>query len=446
MRIMIAGTHSGCGKTTLTLSLMAALKARGLRVAPFKTGPDYIDPGFHAMACGRPSHNLDAHLLDWETINYLLAHYGADADISIIEGVMGFYDGRDAVSLECSSYELARRTHTPVLLAVDAAGGAASVAAQVLGFKQLAPDNTIAGVIVNRVSSQMHYALVRDAVWHYTGLPCVGYLRKDAELKLNSRHLGLVPAEELPELQAQLERAAALASEGIDLEQVRSIAASAPELNAPECAMTRWLADNQGALSGMRIGVPRDAAFSFYYQANLDALERAGAELVRFSPLADAALPERLDALYIGGGFPEVFARQLEDNVAMRTAIRAALEHGMRCYAECGGLIYLSERVDGHDMVGYIPVECKLTDRLQRFGYVTVCDSTGLKFPAHEFHHAIATPTGDVDLEFDVTRAGGKGQWRCGYRKGNTLAGFPHIHFWSQPEVMTRLLGGRRKA
>ncbi len=441
MRIMIAGTHSGCGKTTLTLALMAALRARGLRVAPFKTGPDYIDPGFHAVACGRPSHNLDAHLLDWETINYLLGHYGADADISIIEGVMGFYDGRDAVSLECSSYELARRTRTPVLLAVDAAGGAASVAAQVLGFARLAPDNTIAGVIVNRVSSRTHFNLVRDAVMHYTGLPCVGYMLKDAELNLNSRHLGLVPAEELPELRAQLERAAALAREGIDLDEVRAIAATAPEPDARECAMTRWLAANPGALGGLRIGVPRDAAFSFYYQANLDALECAGAALERFSPLDDAALPGRLDALYIGGGFPEVFAQRLEANAAMRASVRAALEGGLRCYAECGGLIYLSERVDGCAMVGFMPVECRMTDRLQRFGYVTVRGLGGLEFPAHEFHHALATPTGEVDCEFEVTRAGGQGQWRCGYRRGNALAGFPHIHFWSQPEVMARLLG-----
>lgn len=444
MRIMIAGTHSGCGKTVLTLALMATLSARGMRVAPFKTGPDYIDAGFHALACGRPSHNLDEHLLDWETMRFLLRRYGECADISIIEGVMGFYDGRDAASFECSSYELARRTHTPVLLAVDASGGAASVAAQVLGFARLAPDNTIAGVIVNKVASRAHYALVRDAVRRFAGVECVGYLPNDASLRLNSRHLGLVPAEELSGLRAQLKRASALASECIDLNAVRDLAAAAPELDAPGCAMTRWLAANPGALGGMRIGLARDAAFSFYYQANLDALEQAGARLTRFSPLADAELPAGLDALYIGGGFPEVFARQLEANAAMRAQVRAALEGGLRCYAECGGLIYLSERVDGHEMVGYMPVECTLTDRLQRFGYVHVRDAGGFEFPAHEFHHAIAAPTRDVDCEFEVTRSGGPGQWRCGYRRGNALAGFPHIHFWSRPEVMARLFGTAR--
>lgn len=442
MRIMIAGTHSGCGKTTLTLAVMAALRARGKRVAPFKTGPDYIDPGFHRAACGCPSHNLDAHLLDWETISYLLAHYGAGADISVIEGVMGFYDGRDARSLACSSYELARNTRTPVLLAVDAAGGAASVAAQVLGFKQLAPDNTIAGVIVNRVSSQRHYELVRDAVGHYTGLECVGWLRKDARLNLNSRHLGLVPAEELDELSEQLERAAELVEEGVDLGLLESIAGSAPALEEGECRMTRWLAANQGALAGRRIGLARDEAFSFYYQANLDALERAGAELVAFSPLRDERLPEGLDALYVGGGFPEVFGAQLEANASMRASVREALRAGLKCYAECGGLIYLSRSMDGHAMAGALPVDCRLTDRLQRFGYVDVRDEAGLSFPAHEFHHAVAQPDAGLHCAFDISRASAPDRrWQCGYVQGNTLAGFPHIHFWSRPELMPRLLG-----
>lgn len=442
MRIMIAGTHSGCGKTTITLALMAALRAEGLTVAPFKVGPDYIDTGFHQVACGRASNNLDAHLLDWETIEYLLYNYGRTADISVIEGVMGFYDGRDAVSLECSSYELARRTRTPVLLVVDAAGGAASVAAQVLGFNSLAPDNTIAGVIVNRASSQRHYQLVKDAVTHYTDIPCVGWLKQDGELHLNSRHLGLIPAEELPEINAQLARAAELARAGMDMALLRCIAATAPAIKPRACRMTRWLAAHENIFGGMKIGVPRDAAFSFYYQANLDALRRAGAELVSFSPLEAAALPEGLDALYIGGGFPEVFAAQLGSNAHMLSSVKNALAGGLKCYAECGGLIYLSESVDGHNMVGYLPLKCEMTDRLQRFGYVRVHDETGMEFPAHEFHHALARPSGaEIHCAYDVARPDGGATWQCGYTKGNTLAGFPHIHFWSNPDAMPRLLG-----
>ncbi|MGI6183193.1 MAG: cobyrinate a,c-diamide synthase [Candidatus Fimadaptatus sp.] len=442
MRLMIAGASSGCGKTTVTLALMAALREGGARVAPFKTGPDYIDPGFHAVACGRPSHNLDAHLLSWDSIRYLLSSYGADADISVIEGVMGFYDGSDAVSLRCSSYELARETATPVLLAVDAAGGAASVAAQVLGFQRMTQDNTIAGVIVNRASSAHHYELVRAAVKHYTGLPCVGWLRKDARLRLDSRHLGLVPADELPQLRAQLGIAAELAREGLDMPMIERIAAGAPQLPRGECEMTRYLGEHPRVLNGMRIGVPRDEAFGFYYQACLDALRMAGAELVEFSPMRDAGLPQGINALYIGGGFPEVFSEQLEGNASMRGSVRAALEGGMRCYAECGGLIYLSRSMDGRAMTGFLPVECRMTGRLQRFGYVEVRDESGLSFPAHEFHHSLAEPVGEVRCAFDICRPTAPDRhWQCGYARLNALAGFPHIHFWSRPELMVRLLG-----
>lgn len=441
MRVLIAGTGSGCGKTTASLVVMAALREAGLSVAPYKAGPDYIDPGFHRAVCGVPSHNLDAFLMREDAMRYLLQ---SGADIAVIESVMGFYDGLDARTLEGSTWALAGATRTPVILVADASGGAASVAAQVHGFATLVRDSHIAGVLVNRVSGERHYALVREAVAHYTGLPCVGYLKKDVRLDLKSRHLGLVPAQEVPDVAARVAEAARDAADTLDIPALLAIAQTAPALcvegwddpRSPQCLMR----PERPPYAGFRLGVAMDEAFSFYYQANLDLLRAQGMELVPFSPLRDGALPEGLDALYIGGGFPEVFARQLEENRPMRAGIRLSLERGMRCYAECGGLMYLSQEIDGREMVGFLPARCRMTERLQRFGYVRVEDRTGLVFPAHEFHHAVAQPVGEAAYAYRVTKASDPARtWRCGFERGGTLAAFAHLHFLSHPELIGRL-------
>lgn len=429
MRVMIAGTGSGCGKTTVTLALMGALREKGLSVAPYKAGPDYIDTGFHRAVCAWPSHNLDAHLIDANGTGYLLHN---DRDLSVIEGVMGFYDGMGALDTSCSSYRLARDTKTPVILVVDASGGAASVAAQVYGFQHMIADNTIAAAFVNRVSGDAHYQLARQAIARYTGLACVGCLKKDAGIALESRHLGLIPAGETPRLEEKLRRAAALAGESLDLSLVMNIAAKAPDLpfSPPEAP----------GRDGYRLGVAWDEAFSFYYESNLDMLRRAGMELNFFSPLRDEKLPRGLDGLYIGGGFPEMYARELSDNASMRSSVLAALKSGLRCYAECGGMLYLSREIDGVEMVGYLPLACSMTERLQRFGYVDVEDRSGLRFPAHEFHHGIVEPLDKLPTAFAVRKTSRpQKQWRCGYELGNTLAGFPHLHFLSHPQLIGRL-------
>lgn len=426
MRLMIAGTGSGCGKTTCALALMAALKRQGLTVAPYKAGPDYIDPGFHRAVCHRPSHNLDTFLMDENAICYLL---NTDAQMALIEGVMGFYDGLGG-GLDHSSYALARLTRTPVVLVADGAGGAASVAAGVLGFARMAPDNRIMGVLVNRVKSPRHYDLIRLAVERYARLPCVGYLPWDGAFSLDSRHLGLVPAAETPGLLDKVDRAADRLA--LDQKLLLSIARQAPPLprQAPPAP----------SRPGYRVGVALDRAFSFYYQANLDLMRRWGMNLVFFSPLADKALPAGLDALYLGGGFPEVFSAQLSANRAMIQSLREALEDNLPCYAECGGLIYLSRQVDGQAMAGFLPIDCAMTKGLQRFGYCHVEDDSGLTFPAHEFHHALAHPLAPLDTAFSVTKASQpEKRWRCGYRKKNTLAGFPHLHFLSHPALIGRL-------
>ena len=419
MRIMLAGVHSGCGKTTASLALMAALKARGMAVAPFKAGPDYIDPGFHRVACGRASHNLDEWLCAPDSIRRILRLGAEGADIAVIEGAMGFYDGLGG-GTQCSAYALAKHTRTPVVLVVDASGSAASAAATALGFMRYRPDNTIAAALVNRVSGERHFELVRDALAGI-GLPCVGWLPRDAGLTLPDRHLGLVPVEERPQTAAQIERAAGLLR--LDVPALRAVAARAGAIDAPP-------AEIPAVLSGRRIGLARDAAFSFTYEANRIALRQMGAEPVPFSPLADGALPEGLDALYLPGGFPEVFEEELKANAPMARSVRAAVAGGLRVYAECGGMLYLA-------MIGAIPLRWEMTDRLQRFGYVTVTDADGCSFPAHEFHHSVVTPEAPMETRFDVSR--GERRYREGYIWKNALAGYPHLHFFDRPALAERL-------
>ena len=419
MRIMLAGISSGCGKTTASLALMAALRAKGLAVAPFKSGPDYIDPGFHRIACGRPSHNLDEWLCIPESVTRILAGGSEGADIAVIEGAMGMYDGLGG-GTRCSAYALAKHTGTPIVLVVDASGSAASAAATALGFVKYRPDNTIAGVLVNRASSERHYALVKEAMAGI-GLPCVGWLPKDPGLGMPDRHLGLVPVEERPEAKSQIDRAASLLK--LDMDALKAVAGRAEILSPQPFSYPE-------SLKGLRVGLAKDAAFSFTYEANLIALRRMGAELEPFSPLSGAALPENLDALYLPGGFPEVFEAELMANGAMAASVRAAIEGGLRVYAECGGMLYLS-------MIGAISLKWEMTKHLQRFGYVTVTDGDGYAVPAHEFHHSVVTPTAPLETRFEVVK--GERRYREGYIYKNVLAGYPHIHFYDRPELAERL-------
>ena len=422
MRLMLAGTSSGVGKTTASLALMAALRGRGLAVAPFKSGPDYIDPGFHRVACGRPSHNLDEWLCAPESVRRILALGSAGSDIAVVEGAMGMYDGLGG-GTDGSAYALARHTDTPVVLVVDASGSAASAAATALGFMRYRPDNTIAGAFVNRASSQRHFDLIREALAG-VGLPCVGWLPRDKGLGMPDRHLGLVPVEERSDVAGQIDRAASLIR--LDMDALVAIARRAGDIAAPP-------ADASRVLEGMRIGLAKDAAFSFTYEANLICLEALGAVLAPFSPLADEKLPEGLDALYIPGGFPEVFEEQLKANLPMVRAVRAAVEGGMRVYAECGGMLYLA-------MIGAMPLRWRMTDRLQRFGYVTVTDGDGRGFPAHEFHHSVVEPAADLATRFEVSK--GERRYREGYVWKNVLAGYPHIHFFDRPWLAKALFKG----
>ena len=424
MRIMIAGTGSGCGKTTCSMLLMACLRRQGLSVQPYKAGPDYIDPGFHRRICGRPCYNLDTWLMQEKTLFRLL---DTDADIGVIEGVMGYYDGMEAREMRASSWELAQVTHTPVLLTLDASGSAASAAAVVKGFETLREGSDLCGVLVNRASGESHYERVREAVERYTGLPCLGWLKRQKDLELPSRHLGLVTARETPDLAARIDRAAEEAEKTLDLSGILSLAQQAPGFGQAERGQRLWHG---------RMGVAMDEAFQFYYDANLEQIRDWGMEVVPFSPLHDRALPEGLDALYIGGGYPEVYAAELEGNERMRRQIRSVLEAGLPCYAECGGFMYLSRDIDGHEMCGQLPVRCRMTGRLQHFGYVTVRDESGLSFPAHEFHRAEAIAEPEAVSTWTIQKGNGSGEsWKGGYRRGHTLGGFAYVHFADRPEV-----------
>lgn len=448
MRVLLAGTSSDVGKTTVVLGIMRALRNRGIKVQGYKAGPDYIDTAFHTFATDVPSRNLDTWMLEEPVIKSLIGRHSKHADIAIMEGVMGMYDGADVKSLIGSSAHLAKMTKTPVVLVINGAGVAASAAAMVLGFKMFDEEVDVKGVIVNKVSGEAHYQLIKEAIEHHVGIPCVGYLTKNENISLKSRHLGLIPSAEVDALDEKINEVASMIEETVDLELLMSIGKSAKQFHDDEVP---------GVEKYLKIGLPYDKAFSFYYQDNLDLLESLGCELVKFSPIKDQVLPKGLHGLYIGGGFPEVFAEEISNNKTMLSSIKKAIESGLPTYAECGGLMFLSsyiENLDGekYDMVGIFDNGSKMTKRLQRFGYVnavlnrdTIIGEKTLTFKAHEFHRSVVLESPN-DLSgiqaYDIKKERKKDirTWHCGYMKYNCLGGYPHIHFYSNQDVAKGLI------
>ncbi len=441
---MLAGVSSNVGKTTVTMGIMAALRARGEAVHPFKTGPDYIDPMFHTFVTGQSSINLDTWILDPETVRLL--HYGKMTDdaVGVVEGVMGLYDGHGVKDDVGSSAYLSKVLGIPVFLIINGRGMSKSAAALVKGYVDFDPEVRVAGVIVNRLSSESHYHLLKEMIETHAGVPCVGWMPECPELAVNSRHLGLIPVDELADIREKVDQAAALAEAHIDLDQMLSLS----ETICPEGLMADPFKERAGQYKGLRIGIPRDQAFNFYYQDNLSALKVLGVELVFFSPLADGALPDNLDGLYIGGGFPEVFGKEFEENQAFRENARQALEEGLPCFAECGGLMVLTQCMadktgDPTKGIGFLPARTVMTKRLQRFGYVEVSAKIGeqhISTRAHEFHHSLVEVEEALPTAYTVSK--GNKQWHCGYVKNNTIAGYPHIHFYSNPQFLIALLDG----
>ena len=439
-RLVLAGTNSGCGKTTVTCAVLQSLVRRGLRVGAAKCGPDYIDPMFHSRVIGAKSSNLDSFFFDRDTMRYLLSHNGQDCDITVIEGVMGYYDGLGLTSTRASTYEAARETESPVVLVVNARGAALSVVAAVQGFLDFAPDNNVQGVILNGCSAMSYGALARE-LESRLGVRACGYLPRLPECTLESRHLGLVTADEVADLREKLRQLAEAAEKTLELDALLEIAHNAPVLD-----FTPPVLPEKGA--PVRIGVARDRAFCFYYEDSLDLLRQLGAELIPFSPLADEKLPDGVQGLYLGGGYPELYAAQLEENHTLRRQIQDVVYAGMPCIAECGGFMYLTQSIAGRAMVGALPGDCFDTGRLTRFGYITATaqeDSllcrAGEQVPMHEFHHWDTPQPGDA---FGAEKPSGK-QWRCAYATDTLYAGFPHFHFYAKPVMAQRFLAACRK-
>ncbi len=452
-RIIIAGTHSGVGKTTISIGIMYALVNQGLRVQPYKVGPDYIDPGYHKQATGYDSRNLDSWLFNRDTLLELFAHSASTADISIIEGVMGLYDGKlegdkAEPSPNGSTAQLAKILAAPVILALDAGKLAGSAAAVALGYRELDREVNLAGVILNRIGSERHYNQLKQAIEKHAGLPVLGYLPRDESLHIPERHLGLVPAQEYEQsgLDEQLTRQIAA---GIDLDKIREIADNAPPL--PQ--FKSHIFSVKEIKKQVRIAVAKDKAFSFYYPDNLDILAHLGGEPVYFSPLQDDGLPADIAGLYLGGGFPEVFARQLSENNKLKKSIRKAAATGIPIYAECGGLLYLTQGIVDtkerfYPMVGLIEGRARLQKKRQALGYVeievirdNILSSKGDSLRGHEFHWSTLEGVGeDNGYAYYVYKSYAKEPRREGIVMDNLLASYVHLHFGSCPNLASNFI------
>ncbi len=446
--LVIAGTQSGVGKTTITLGLLTALRRRGLVVQPFKVWPDFIDPGHHTRAAGRVSRNLDGWMLSRAANEALFYRQARGADVAVVEGVMGLFDGYDGLSEAGSTAQMAKWLGLPVMLVVNARSMARSAAALVHGFSSFDPDLTLAGVIFNRVASPTHLEYLQQALSSLKGVRCFGGIPRNQKLAIPERHLGLATTEDHPLEEAYLNHLADLLETHLDLDGLFEALPSLvlPDERAPEVAPPM-----------VRLGVARDQAFCFYYPENLELLADSGAALVPFSPLEDRELPIGLHGIYLGGGYPELYAAQLAANANMLQDIRAGAAGGMPIYAECGGLMYLAREIHdlegkAHSMAGLFSFTVRMLPRLKSLGYreMTVTAAgllgpAGTKARGHEFHYSeiVGDPDGVTRLYRLTPRRGGATVAE-GYCAGNVLASYVHLHFGSNPEVARYLVASCR--
>ncbi|MGO0059655.1 cobyrinate a,c-diamide synthase [Brevibacillus fluminis] len=447
-RIVLGGTSSGAGKTTLTVGLMAALAKRGMTVQGFKVGPDYIDPTFHTAATGRISRNLDTWMMEPTSMKEIFWRASEGADISLIEGVMGFYDGKDPKSNRGSTAEIGMLLDAPVILVVDIKAMARSAAAIVKGFQLLEPAVNIAGVIANRAGSANHFQLVKTAIEQECGVPVIGYLPHDPAITAPERHLGLVPAVERGELQPWLDLLAEKVAATVDLDQLLALTDQHASFDKPEPLLFKKR--ENASQEPVTIAVARDSAFHFYYQENFELLEAHGAKLHFFSPLAGELPPADADGLYIGGGFPEEFAARLEAQADVRHALKSMIEGGLPTFAECGGYMFLCEAIhdragNRHEMLGIVKNEVKMQTKLAALGYreaVALTDSillaAGETARGHEFHYSSLVHELARDHAYEVS--GLRGRKKEGFAQGNVLAGYTHLHFASNPGMVQRWL------
>ena len=438
-RILLAAGSSGRGKTLITCGLLEALVERGLKTASFKCGPDYIDPMFHSRVIGTKSRNLDTFFTGSEVTKYLLTRNARDCEIAVMEGVMGFYDGVAGTTTTASAYDLAKVTDTPVILIVNSRGMSVSLAAYVKGFLEYKKDSHIKGVIFNQMSPML-YPRMKKLLEEELGVAVLGYVPKVEDCVIESRHLGLVLPDEIPELKDRLHKLAGVLEETLDIDRILELAGEAPDLldAKPESVTDFRLSEP------VRIGVAEDEAFCFFYADNFRLLGEMGAEIVPFSPMEDKQLPDDLDGLLLYGGYPELNGKKLEQNTTMKDMIREKLKAGMPCMAECGGFMYLHEEMEGMDgnfyqMAGVIPGKAYRTPKLSRFGYVTLTQkkpALGMEdfgeIPAHEFHYFDSENCGG---DFHAAKPESKRGWDCIHGTDTMLAGFPHLYYYGNPEV-----------
>ena len=441
--VLIAGPASGVGKTTISLAIAAGLRARGLHVQAFKCGPDFLDTGHLTAVTGRPALNLDGWMLNREEICDAFSEATADADFAVVEGMMGLFDGISGEGEKGSAAEIAKILSLPVVLVVDASKSARSLAAVIRGFEVFDSDLSFAGVVLNGVASDKHYQLLADAIAGNCTTPILGWVPYQQAVRIPERHLGLHTAAEIDwnEKRHALEL---LVRERLNLDLLLSCEFQLEPLDVRVSAID--------AEPRVMIGVARDAAFCFYYQDNLILLERAGAKLVEFSPLSDVQLPAAVDALYFGGGYPELYAAQLSANTALASEVRGFAASGRPIYAECGGMMYLGERLrtrdgQGHTMAGVLPLETEMTEKLVRFGYVKIellhdslLGARAKVLHGHSFHHSRCTNTREVAPAFRSRYTLSGVNAEEGYASGNVFASYIHLHFRGAPEIAERIV------
>lgn len=440
---VIAGTASGVGKTTIATGIIGAFARRGLRVQPFKAGPDYIDPSYHGRAAGRPSRNLDSWMLDPDALRELFTRARARADVAVVEGVMGLFDGRSGDSDAGSTAEVAKLLGLPVVLVVDARAMARSAAATALGYQRFDPSLRLAGVILNNIGSEGHYEMCRVPIEAATGLPVLGRLPSEPALALPERHLGLIPTVEGAAAGSWFERVTGMVEQMIDVDALLRLATETPAPGPPR------LFPGTDVAARVRLAVAMDRAFSFYYQDSLDLLASWGAEVAPFSPMADEALPPGADGVYLGGGFPERYAAELAANQPLHAALRAAAARGVPIYGECGGLMYLGETLEDLDgraypMVGLVPARSRMRGTRLTIGYRTVTPRrdalmlrAGEELRGHEFHwSALERPPEAATAAYDVAETGAAE----GFTGGATLASYVHLHLGASAGLARRFV------
>jgi len=451
--LIIGSPWSGAGKTTITLGLMGALTRKGFVIQPFKAGPDYIDSSYHEKVCKKPSYNLDSWMMGEDGVVHCFLDHMEGIDLGIIEGVMGIYDGKDVTDETGSTAHLAKVLGIPVILVIDARGMARSISALVKGFKEFDPAVMIKGIIFNRIKTERHFELLKGAIEKYTPVDVLGFLPEDRSLVLPERHLGLVMPQsfsEMGDFDSYMDSLTKMIEENIDLERLVDIS-TLEELplkgkNKTLSLRGDFTSESHSSLSyniPVKIGIALDEAFCFYYKENFEILKSLGADLVFFSPLRDRELPGEIQGLYIGGGYPELYASSLMENISMRKSIKECIERGMPVYAECGGLMYLGkEMVDienkKYEMVGIFPWITRMENHYTALGYREVlikgrCPfiKKGQGLRGHEFHYSSIKLTGPVDCTYMVRKA--KIEYGEGYLYKNTLASYIHLHFRSNP-------------